>query len=132
MNAGFRKAARHPATHAGVAFLLMGGWAMIANHGHALDQRLISGAAQGAMSAAITLALKSAIEAISAGSRGLTALWAPPLACFAVSLCLLVAIHAALGTPEIAATIAVPLLTSTTYGALYSFTLWRMAQKGTR
>ena len=116
---------RHRATHALVAFLGMGGWAVFANRLHPVPEPLIAGLAQGAVSATITLLLKRAIEAIAVRMKDLAALVLPPLACFAVSLALLLLIHTSVGTPEISATIAVPLAVSTGYGALYNLVLWR-------
>ena len=116
---------RRRAVHAAGAFVAMGGWAILANRYHPMPEPVLAGLAQGTASAAITLALKRAIEAIAARTDGATALVLPPLACFLVSLALLVAIHAAAGTPEIATTIAVPLAVSTGYGALYNVLLWR-------
>ena len=40
------------------------------------------------------------------------------------SLTLLYAIHSLAGTPEILATITVPLTVATSYAALYTYTLW--------
>ena len=118
---------RHPMAHAAGAFVGMGLWAVLANRRHPLPDALAAGLAQGLASAAITLVLKRAIEAIATRAGGVGALVLPPLACFAVSAALLLAIHSAAGTPEIAATIAVPLAISTAYGALYSLAIWRKA-----
>ena len=117
--------ARSSAVHMGFAFLAMGGWAVFANRGHAMPAPLIAGIVQGVLSACITLFLKRVVEAIAARLTGLPALAVPPLAAFAISMTLLVTLHRLAGTPEILATIAVPLTVATTYAALYNFALWK-------
>jgi len=111
--------------HVAFAFLVMGGWAMFANAGHPLDDALRAGAVQGVMSAAITLALKKALEALQRQASGLAALIAPPLIVCALSLAALVLAHVIAGTPEIARTIAVPFGIAFTYACIYNFGLWR-------
>ena len=126
MSARQDRLARSGALHAGFAFLAMGGWAVYANAGHAWPAPVIAGAVQGALSGAITLVLKQLVEAIAARFSGWAALVAPPAAAGLSSAVLLTAIHGAGGTPEIARTIAVPLAVSTSYAALYAWTLRRM------
>jgi hypothetical protein len=120
---------RSSVTHVAVAFLAMGSWAAFANRAHPMPAPLYAGVIQGAISACITLFLKRAIEYLAGrldGSMGgLPALLVPPVAAFIVSASLLSAIHIASGTPEVVATIALPLCVSTGYAALYSFALWR-------
>ena len=110
--------------HVAGAFVLMGGWAVYANSAHPMPAPLIAGAVQGALSGLITFGLKRLIERVSRQFSGLAGLLIPPIAAFAVSATLLTLLHAASGTPEIAATIAVPLTVSTSYAALYSWGLW--------
>lgn len=110
--------------HVAVAFVLMGGWAVYANSAHPMPAPLIAGAVQGALSALITFGLKRLIELVSRQFSGVAGLVIPPVAAFAISATLLTLLHAASGTPEIAATIAVPLTVSTSYAALYSWSLW--------
>jgi hypothetical protein len=101
-------------THVAFAFVAMGAWTLYANRAHgaaALRPALV----QGAISGAITLALKRALEAMSARLS-------PPLAYI---LALLLAVHLAIGTPEIAATIAVPWTVSSLYAVIYSAALAR-------
>lgn len=116
---------RSSVTHVASAFLAMGSWAAFANWAHPMPAPLYAGAIQGAISACITLFLKRATEGLSGRLNGLAALLVPPVAAFIVSASLLSAIHIASGTPEVAATIALPLSVSTGYAALYSFALWR-------
>lgn len=107
------------------AFLAMGGWAVFANRGHAMPQPLYSGLLQGALSAGLTLFLKSVIDVLSRRFRGVTRFWAPPLIACLGSASLLTALHALIGTPEIAKTIAVPLLVSTSYASIYNYSISR-------
>jgi fructose-specific phosphotransferase system IIC component len=116
---------RSSVTHVAVAFLAMGSWAAFANRAHPMPAPLYAGMIQGAISGCITLFLKRAIETLASRLDGLAALLVPPVAAFIVSASLLTAIHVASGTPEIVATIALPLCVSTGYAALYSFALWR-------
>ena len=119
----------HTFVHVGFAFLAMGGWAVFANRAHAFPDPLIAGIVQGALSATITLVMKKALEALSSqffviGYRYLP-LFAPPLIVCSISLSVLIGCHMAAGTPEIAATIAVPFSVAFTYACLYTFGLWR-------
>lgn len=111
--------------HVAVAFVLMGSWAVFANRSHPMPAQLVAGAVQGALSGLITFGLKRVVERTSRRFTGLASLVLPPLAAFTISVCLLTLLHTASGTPEIAATIAVPLTVSTGYAALYSWTLWQ-------
>jgi ABC-type cobalamin transport system permease subunit len=118
---------RQSAVHMAGAFLAMGGWAIFANRSHPMPDPLIAGILQGALSALITLFLKRMIEALSMRLSGSYALVLPPLGAAVVSFVLLVTLHSLAGTPEIAATIAIPLIVSTSYALLYSYSLWRRA-----
>jgi hypothetical protein len=129
MSDGQRSLARSGALHAGFAFLAMGGWAVYANSGHAWPAPLMAGVVQGALSAAITLVLKQLVETIAGRFSGWAALAVPPAAAGLSSAVLLSAIHSAGGTPEIARTIAVPLAVSTSYAALYAWTLRKAREK---
>jgi hypothetical protein len=117
------------AVHMLGAFLLMGGWAAFANSGHAMPAPLVAGLVQGGLSAAITLFLKRAIEALARRLDGLAALVVPPALAFVASASLLSAIHRLAGTPEILATIALPLAVATSYAALYALSLWQLARR---
>jgi hypothetical protein len=90
-----------------------------------MPQPLYSGLLQGAVSACLTLFLKSVIDALSKRFKGVTRFWAPPLIACLGSASLLTALHALIGTPEIAKTIAVPLLVSTSYAAIYNYSIFR-------
>jgi hypothetical protein len=118
------KLARASATHVAVAFLAMGAWALFANRAHgaaafapALVQWTISGA--------ITYFLKRVLESFSSRLHAALAYVLPPLITASVILALLVGVHALIGTPEIASTIAVPWSVSTLYAIVYSALLAR-------
>jgi hypothetical protein len=121
-----RTLARNAIVHMAFAFLLMGSWAVFANRTHALTMALQAGVVQGALSSAITFSLKKAIDFLSARMSGLASLLAPPVIACSVSLCVLVAAHVIAGTPEVAATIAVPFSVAFSYALLYSLARWRM------
>ena len=125
MTAALRRLAGSGTVHVLFAFLVMGGWAVFANRGHAMPQPLYSGLLQGAVSAVLTLFLKSVIDALSRRFNGITRFWAPPLIACLGSASLLVGLHALIGTPEIASTIAVPLLVSTSYASIYNYSISR-------
>jgi hypothetical protein len=120
-----RDLARSSIVHVAVAFLAMGGWAVFANRAHAFPQPLVAGLVQGALSGAITLVLKRMIEAIATRLAGIAALVLPPLIAVALSLAILTTIHTLAGTPEILATIALPVGVTALYSTLYAVALWR-------
>jgi len=115
------------ALHGAGGFLLMGLWAGFANRATPMPAPLLAGLVQGAITATITLFLKSVIEAIFARFTGWRRIALPPLAAFTVSLTLLVILHSLARTPALAATISVPLGVSTLYALLYTLTLDRHA-----
>lgn len=123
MTAALRRWAGSGTVHVLFAFLAMGGWAVFANRGYNMPQPLYSGLLQGALSACLTLFLKSVIDTLSKRCTGFARLWAPPLVACLGSASLLVALHALIGTPEIARTIAVPLLVSTSYASIYNYSI---------
>lgn len=131
MTARLRALAGNGAVHVVFAFLAMGGWAVFANRLHPMPRPLVAGLAQGTISAALTLYLKSMVDALAARFSGLAGVVAPPLIACLTSTALLVAIHAASGTPEILRTIAVPLVVSTAYAAAYSYSIFRNAERQT-
>lgn len=106
--------------HLAVAFVAMGGWALFANRAHPWPAMLTAGLVQGSVSALITLGLKRLVEALVRRLRGRLAGIVPPLACAAASVGVLSVIHGLAGTPELLATIAVPVAVSTTYATLYT------------
>lgn len=108
----------------GFAFLCMGGWALFANRAHGLGA-LVPALAQGVMSGLITLVLKHSLEAIGRRIRGLGAYVLPPVISATTVAALLITVHGLIGTPEIAATIAVPWSVSTLYAIVYAATLAR-------
>lgn len=109
--------------HMAGGFVLMGSWAAFANAAHPMPRPLISGLVQGALSASITLFLKSVIERLLPRLSGTLGLIMPPLICGAISVALLTTIHGLVGTPEILATLALPVTVATSYAALYNYRL---------
>jgi hypothetical protein len=118
------KLARATATHVTFAFVAMGGWTLFANRTHGAAA-ILPALVQGAISAAITLVLKRVLEAISPRLPGALAYVVPPLVTASTILALLIAVHRLIGTPEIAATIAVPWSVSTLYAIVYAAVLAR-------
>lgn len=118
------KLARASATHVAFAFVAMGGWALFANRAHG-TAAIVPAVAQGALSAAITFVLKRTLEWLAKRLTGWRALTLPPLATASAILTTLVVVHVAIGTPEIAATIAVPWSVSTLYSIVYTAALVR-------
>lgn len=127
-----RSLARQSWTHIAVAFLAMGGWAVFANRAHPMPQPLAAGVVQGVLSGAITFVLKRMVEAVAARFSGAAALVLPPLIAVALSLAILTAIHTLAGTPEIAATIALPVSVTALYSTLYAAALWRAGRSTPR
>jgi hypothetical protein len=107
------------------AALAMGGWAWLANHRHGLEAAAGPALAQGTMSGGITLGPKRALESMSARFGAPAAYLVPPAITAAAVLSALAA-HRLIGTPAIAATIAVPWSVSTLYAILYSAALARL------
>ncbi len=116
---------RSKTLHGAGGFLLMGSWAAFANRSYPMPAPLIAGLVQGAITATITLFLKSIIETIFGRTTGPLRIALPPLAAFLISLCLLTVIHSLAGTPALLATISVPLTVSTLYALLYTINLSR-------
>jgi hypothetical protein len=116
--------------HVLFAFLALGGWAVFANRGHAMPQPIYSGLLQGILSACLTLFLKTVIDVLSMRFTGVTRFWAPPVIACLGSASLLTALHALIGTPEIARTVAVPLMVSTSYASIYNYSISRKRDAG--
>lgn len=124
MSEAFRHLALSGAVHAGIAFAAMGLWAIFANRAHPAAEALSAGLLQGALSAGTPLVLKNAVETLAARLSGLAALFLPPAAAGLISATVLTASHALGGTPEILATVALPLAVATSYAAILSCALW--------
>ncbi|NUS67996.1 MAG: hypothetical protein HOQ41_06555 [Ensifer adhaerens] len=125
MSAKLKGLASSGVVHVAFAFFAMGGWALFANRHHPMPKPLVAGLVQGTLSALLTLYLKTAIDALSRRFSGAARLVLPPLFACLGSSAILVAIHAASGTPEILKTIALPLTVSTTYAAIYNYSISR-------
>ncbi len=105
----------------------MGIWAAFANRAHALPAPIVAGLVQGLLTAFITLTVKKLIDALFGRLKGrrYASLLVPPLISAGLVLAILVGVHTFVGTPEIAATIAVPWGMSFFYTSGYAFSLWR-------
>lgn len=103
----------------------MGSWAVFANRAHGLEHALPPGLIQGTISGAITYGLKRFLEALARRLHGPMAYVAPPAISMVTILVLLYCVHTLAGTPEVWATIAVPLAVSTTYAWIYTAVLVR-------
>ena len=117
--------AKSAVVHVAFAFLAMGGWALFANRAHGLDAAGAPALVQGTISAALTLVLKRALEAMAARLSGAPAYALPPFITASLILGVLLAVHSLIGTPEVAATIAVPWSVSTLYALVYTAVLAR-------
>lgn len=129
MMARLRALAASGRVHVAFAFVAMGGWAVFANRVHPMPRPLLSGIVQGAVSALLTLCLKSIIDALSRRFSGGLRFWVPPLLACLVTTGILLAIHAMAGTPEILPTIAMPLFVSTSYAVVYSGSIFRQGAR---
>ncbi|MCQ0090792.1 hypothetical protein FGD77_03285 [Roseovarius sp. M141] len=118
--------------HVALGFAAMGGWAMWANAAHGPRAMLLAGLVQGAISGALTLGLKRSVDWMRPRFQRAPGYWAPPLIAICGSALLLVTAHGLAGTPEIAATIAVPLAVSVSYIFAYNILRQRAAARDTR
>jgi hypothetical protein len=118
------KLARASAVHIAFAFLAMGGWTLFANRAHGMGA-IGPALAQGTMSGLITWGLKRVLEVFAARLSGWVAYVVPPLITATTILAVLIGVHTIIGTPEIAATIAVPWSVSTLYAIVYTAALAR-------
>lgn len=123
MSSRLKSLAGSSVVHVLVAFLAMGGWAVFANSNYPMPKPLLADLVQGILSGCLTLFLKKAVEALSKRVPNGTRFWAPPLIACVVSTALLATIHALSGTPEVLKTIAVPLVVSTSYAAIYNYSI---------
>jgi hypothetical protein len=114
---------RSTPAHVAFAAVAMGGWAFFANRSHGMAGAAGPALAQAVMSGLITFALKRVLEALAGRFRGALAYLAPPTITASTVLAVLVGVHALIGTPETAATIAVPWSVSTLYAAAYTAAL---------
>lgn len=116
---------KNSAVHMAVAFVAMGGWAAYVNSAYPMPAPLLAALSQGMASAVITLFLKRMIEFIGTALNGLAALFVPPFAAALCSLVILLTIHTLSQTPDILATISLPLSVTTVYACAYNFFNWR-------
>ena len=114
--------------HVTVGFLAMGCWAIFANASHGLRAMLLAGLVQGLISGALTLGLKRSVDWMRPRMARTPGYWVPPLLAVGGSALLLVTAHWLSGTPEIAATIAVPLGVSLSY--IFTYNILRQRRAG--
>ncbi len=95
----------------------MGGWAIFANRAHGLPDRVEAGLVQGVLSGVLTGVLKAIADRLRVLVPWVLAAGAALL----VSAMTLLGVHWIAGTPELAATVAVPLLVSGTYIFVYTY-----------
>jgi len=112
---------RSASLHVAFAFTVMGAWAAYANHAHGMSAALRAGLLQGAVSAAMTLLIKRAVDVLHRRTHGRWAL-APIGVCLGTAT-LLVALHLLAGTPNVAGTVALPWSLSTLYAFGYAASL---------
>ncbi|MDU9004444.1 hypothetical protein [Sedimentitalea todarodis] len=129
MNNALSAALKSTPLHVAFAFLAMGGWAIYANAAHPMPGPLPAGLVQGSISAGLTLFLKRTVDWLRPTfSQGIGHV-APALIASSASAILLIIAHMLAGTPEIAKTIAVPLLVSASYILTYNFMSQRRARE---
>jgi hypothetical protein len=103
--------------HIAIGAALMGSWAVFANRSHGIPERIEAGVVQGALSRVLTGLLKGIADRLRVIlSRVLAAAGA-----LVVSAVVLLSVHGLAGTPELAATVAVPLVVSCTYIFVYAY-----------
>ena len=119
--------AQNGLVHVLFAFGVMGSWAAYANWSHPMPGPLIAGVLQGALSGAITLALKRTLDFLRGRMARAVGWWLPPLIALSISFCLLVTAHLIAGTPEVARTISLPFSVASLYALSYNFLMWRRA-----
>jgi hypothetical protein len=113
------------AVHIAFGFLLMGGWALWANRAHGLEEAWLPALAQGVFSGAMTGLLKSSLEWMDGRVPPALAYVLPPVVTASVILTALTVMHIAIGTPEVARTVAFPWSVSTLYAIVYNAGLVR-------
>lgn len=106
--------------HVAFGFLLMGGWALLANRSHGLSHAWLPALVQGTLSGALTGALKKTLETLDGRLTGFLAYAVPPAVTAGTILVLLTLAHSLIGTPELVATIAFPWTVSTLYAFVYN------------
>lgn len=116
---------RSTVAHVAFAVVAMGGWAAFANRDHGAAAMATAFVAQGALSGLITLLIKRWLEWAHARLAGPAARLVPPLVSCLTVAGLLTGVHAAVGTPEVLATVAVPWTVSTFYAFAYALSLER-------
>lgn len=116
----FKTLAKSSLVHVAVGFLLMGGWALLANSGHGLAKAWLPALAQGIISGLLTGALKKTLEGLDGKIPGALAYGVPPALTAVTILALLVTVHKLIGTPELVRTIAFPWTVSTLYAIVYN------------
>lgn len=115
--------------HVAFGFAAMGGWAVWVNAGHGTGAALLAGLVQGSISGALTFGLKGCVDWMRPRMRGPLAYVLPALIALMGSATLLILAHGVTGTPRIWATIAVPLIVSSSYILIYNILRQRAAER---
>lgn len=115
--------------HMLIGALMMGAWAGFANRAHPMPVPLIAGLVQGLLSAALTAYLKSAVEYLGRRIVGFARFILPPLIAVTGSGMLLYIVHSLAGTPEIWATLSVPLIVSGSYVFIWNLLQQRRQER---
>ncbi|SDY36362.1 hypothetical protein SAMN05444004_101245 [Jannaschia faecimaris] len=113
-----RTLARQTWLHVAAGAALMGGWAAFANRGHPTSEMVQAAVVQGLMSGLLTAVLKIVADHLL---RILPHWTLAAGIALLISGTMLVKVHLMAGTPELGATVVVPLLVSGSYVFLYCF-----------
>jgi len=115
------------AVSAALAFALWGGWAYWINADHGAAKQIVSALAQGTASFVITLVMVRIVARLYQVLPAPLKLPGPALITVGCTGSALVAIHAAVGTPEILKTVAAPLSVALGFCAYTTVKLQRMS-----
>ncbi len=136
----FAALAGHRITHMTFGFALMGAWAWFANRTHPMPAPIIAGIVQGSLSAVLTLMFKAIMDwilpllirlpllRVHTGIGTGLAIAVPTATVFLLSNAILRMAHGQAGTPEVGATIVVPIFAVSLYALVYSTIRWRRMQ----
>jgi hypothetical protein len=115
--------ARSTPLHVAFAFVAMGGWAAFVNRANGARAEMLAFLVQGALSAFLTLVLKTGLETAFLRLPPPLRRILPPVVSALLILGLLTGVHSLAGTPEVLKTVAVPWTVSTIYAFVYVLSL---------
>ena len=108
------------------AFVLYGGWAILANYDHGLTKAFTAGLTQGLMSMVSTAFLTAGMEWIFAAcSAGALRYFTTGLTPITLVLVIMTALHLAIGTPEVLVTMLPSAIIGIAYSMVYATGLTR-------